>query len=153
MGQWLQRPLQSRLISYDSLLTRWSLSSFEETANSRADYTCVAKIRRPAVCSRTDDPQAYDSHCNLVLGEVEETVYVVDEDDDEEDVKVDPAHGFFLNHGLLMSRQSKNSRRCCLFEAGGSWRAIRSHTDLNRRQRCPNIPTSSVMMRLDQRNN
>ncbi|KAK1769014.1 hypothetical protein QBC33DRAFT_557070 [Phialemonium atrogriseum] len=29
---------------------------------------------------------AYDSHCNLVLGEVEETIYVVedDEDDDEE---------------------------------------------------------------------
>ncbi|CAG8977834.1 hypothetical protein HYALB_00009000 [Hymenoscyphus albidus] len=31
---------------------------------------------------------AYDSHCNLVLGEVQETVYVVDEDDDgEETVK------------------------------------------------------------------
>ncbi|KAF3278300.1 U4/U6-U5 snRNP complex subunit lsm3, variant 2 [Orbilia oligospora] len=26
---------------------------------------------------------AYDSHCNLVLGEVEETIYVVDEDDDD----------------------------------------------------------------------
>ncbi|EPS39215.1 hypothetical protein H072_6989 [Dactylellina haptotyla CBS 200.50] len=26
---------------------------------------------------------AYDSHCNLVLGEVEETIYIVDEDDDE----------------------------------------------------------------------
>ena len=31
--------------------------------------------------------QAYDSHCNLVLGEVEETIYVVDEDDEAEDVK------------------------------------------------------------------
>ncbi|KAI9749861.1 MAG: U4/U6-U5 snRNP complex subunit lsm3 [Chaenotheca gracillima] len=29
---------------------------------------------------------AYDSHCNLVLGDVEETVYVVDEDDDENDI-------------------------------------------------------------------
>lgn len=29
--------------------------------------------------------QAYDSHCNLVLGEVEETIYEVDEDDDEEE--------------------------------------------------------------------
>ncbi|KAH6612345.1 hypothetical protein B0J18DRAFT_82113 [Chaetomium sp. MPI-SDFR-AT-0129] len=29
---------------------------------------------------------AYDSHCNLVLGDVEETIYVVDEED-EEDVK------------------------------------------------------------------
>ncbi|KAK2627358.1 hypothetical protein QTJ16_003324 [Diplocarpon rosae] len=32
---------------------------------------------------------AYDSHCNLVLGDVEETIYVVDEDEDEEEtVKV-----------------------------------------------------------------
>ncbi|KAH7361616.1 hypothetical protein B0T11DRAFT_327778 [Plectosphaerella cucumerina] len=32
---------------------------------------------------------AYDSHCNLVLGEVEETIYVVeDEDEDDEEVKV-----------------------------------------------------------------
>ncbi|KAI4235216.1 MAG: hypothetical protein L6R40_006513 [Gallowayella cf. fulva] len=28
---------------------------------------------------------AYDSHCNLVLGEVEETVYLVEDDDDDED--------------------------------------------------------------------
>lgn len=26
--------------------------------------------------------QAYDSHCNLVLGDVEETVYTVDEEED-----------------------------------------------------------------------
>ncbi|KAK3990150.1 putative U6 snRNA-associated Sm-like protein LSm3 [Cladorrhinum sp. PSN332] len=32
---------------------------------------------------------AYDSHCNLVLGDVEETIYVVDDenDNDDEDVK------------------------------------------------------------------
>ena len=30
--------------------------------------------------------QAYDSHCNLVLGDVEETVYVIEEDEDEEEV-------------------------------------------------------------------
>ncbi|KAI9816759.1 MAG: U4/U6-U5 snRNP complex subunit lsm3 [Pycnora praestabilis] len=29
--------------------------------------------------------QAYDSHCNLVLGDVEETVYVVEEDDEEDE--------------------------------------------------------------------
>ncbi|EAS28111.3 U6 small nuclear ribonucleoprotein [Coccidioides immitis RS] len=29
---------------------------------------------------------AYDSHCNLVLGEVEETVYVVEEDENEEEI-------------------------------------------------------------------
>lgn len=31
---------------------------------------------------------AYDSHCNLVLGEVEETIYVVDDDEEDEEVKV-----------------------------------------------------------------
>lgn len=36
----------------------------------------------------SDSVQAYDSHCNLVLGEVEETIYTVDEDDDDEEVKV-----------------------------------------------------------------
>lgn len=36
--------------------------------------------------------QAYDSHCNLVLGDVEEIVYIVDEDDeDEESVKASRA--------------------------------------------------------------
>ncbi|KZZ94617.1 Like-Sm ribonucleoprotein (LSM)-related domain protein [Ascosphaera apis ARSEF 7405] len=29
---------------------------------------------------------AYDSHCNLVLGEVEETVYIVEEDEGGEEV-------------------------------------------------------------------
>ncbi|KAL8675848.1 MAG: hypothetical protein Q9186_007554 [Xanthomendoza sp. 1 TL-2023] len=28
---------------------------------------------------------AYDSHCNLVLGEVEETIYIVDDEDDEDE--------------------------------------------------------------------
>ncbi|KZF26687.1 Sm-like ribonucleo protein [Xylona heveae TC161] len=28
---------------------------------------------------------AYDSHCNLVLGDVEETVYIVEEDEEEEE--------------------------------------------------------------------
>ncbi|PNP50538.1 hypothetical protein THARTR1_08754 [Trichoderma harzianum] len=32
---------------------------------------------------------AYDSHCNLVLGDVEETIYAVDDDEEESDeVKV-----------------------------------------------------------------
>ena len=31
--------------------------------------------------------QAYDSHCNLVLGDVTETVYLVDEEDEQEDVR------------------------------------------------------------------
>ncbi|KAI9801181.1 MAG: U4/U6-U5 snRNP complex subunit lsm3 [Sarcosagium campestre] len=28
---------------------------------------------------------AYDSHCNLVLGDVEETVYIVEEDEEEQE--------------------------------------------------------------------
>ena len=32
--------------------------------------------------------QAYDSHCNLVLGEVEETIYAVDDEDEDEEPKV-----------------------------------------------------------------
>jgi len=28
---------------------------------------------------------AYDSHCNLVLGDVEETIYIVEEDENEEE--------------------------------------------------------------------
>ncbi|KIX08316.1 uncharacterized protein Z518_02972 [Rhinocladiella mackenziei CBS 650.93] len=29
---------------------------------------------------------AYDSHCNLVLGEVEETIYIIEEEDDGEEI-------------------------------------------------------------------
>ncbi|KOS20887.1 putative U6 snRNA-associated Sm-like protein LSm3 [Escovopsis weberi] len=28
---------------------------------------------------------AYDSHCNLVLGDVEETIYAVDDDEEDDD--------------------------------------------------------------------
>ena len=31
---------------------------------------------------------AYDSHCNLVLGDVEETIYVTEDDEDDEEVRV-----------------------------------------------------------------
>lgn len=30
---------------------------------------------------------AYDSHCNLVLGEVEETIYVIEEEEENENVR------------------------------------------------------------------
>ncbi|KAJ6119633.1 hypothetical protein N7523_003913 [Penicillium sp. IBT 18751x] len=32
---------------------------------------------------------AYDSHCNLVLGDVEETIYVVEEDENEQETTRD----------------------------------------------------------------
>jgi hypothetical protein len=34
------------------------------------------------------EEQAYDSHCNLVLGEVEETIYVVGDEEDDDTVHV-----------------------------------------------------------------
>ena len=34
---------------------------------------------------RLDKLKAYDSHCNLVLGDVEETIYVVEDDDEAEE--------------------------------------------------------------------
>ncbi|KAK0646993.1 hypothetical protein B0T16DRAFT_171574 [Cercophora newfieldiana] len=30
---------------------------------------------------------AYDSHCNLVLGDVEETIYVVEDEEGDDDIK------------------------------------------------------------------
>jgi hypothetical protein len=44
--------------------------------------------------------QAYDSHCNLVLGDVEETIFVADEDDDDD----------------AREPTSRSRVRCCLSE-------------------------------------
>jgi small nuclear ribonucleoprotein (snRNP)-like protein len=49
----------------------------------------VPRFPAPDSCMILTILKAYDSHCNLVLGDVEETIYVIDEDDeDEESVKV-----------------------------------------------------------------
>lgn len=46
-------------------------------------------VVHPDVLSAILTSQAYDSHCNLVLGEVEETIYTIDEEEDgEENIKV-----------------------------------------------------------------
>lgn len=42
---------------------------------------------RSPFCTDSTGAQAYDSHCNLVLGDVEETVYVVDDEADQDEVK------------------------------------------------------------------
>lgn len=66
--------------------------------------------------SRTNSRQAYDSHCNLVLGDVEETIYTIEEEEDgEETVKV-CCHAFTKFKKLTPDRQPKSSQRCCLFE-------------------------------------
>lgn len=52
--------------------------------------------------------QAYDSHCNLVLGDVEETVYVVDDDAEDDEVKtVSKKSEMLFVRGKCLSRASK----------------------------------------------
>lgn len=70
------------------------------------------------------DRQAYDSHCNLVLGDVEETVYVVEEDEEgDETVKVCWARRMWSARNALMGtmliylyRQFTRNQRCYLCE-------------------------------------
>ena len=38
--------------------------------------------------AHADDLQAYDSHMNLVLGDVLETIYIVDDEENEEEIRV-----------------------------------------------------------------
>jgi len=61
--------------------------------NSKVDYTYVfplyyfyiyLHVVSDGCIANTENYQAYDSHCNLVLGDVEETVYIVDEDEEDE---------------------------------------------------------------------
>ncbi|KAJ2902629.1 U6 snRNA-associated Sm-like protein-like protein [Zalerion maritima] len=60
---------------------------------------------------------AYDSHCNLVLGEVEETIYVVVDEDGDEEIKASrtcPHHQPVLtNPQNGTNRPSVESRKCC----------------------------------------
>lgn len=60
--------------------------------------------------------QAYDSHCNLVLGEVEETIYTIDEEDDgDENVKVCVAQDPPMS-ATEKFRFPKNNQKCYSFE-------------------------------------
>lgn len=59
--------------------------------------------------------QAYDSHCNLVLGDVEETVYVVEVDDEEEEtvkVSVEFLSTNPIRYADNACRRSRSSQRC-----------------------------------------
>lgn len=69
------------------------MSSCAATASSRGGYTYVPAVQNSSRLPsfRLTQLQAYDSHCNLVLGDVEETIYLTEDDDDEadsQDVKV-----------------------------------------------------------------
>ena len=52
------------------------------TASSLADCMYVSHVINTYI-RFTYSVQAYDSHCNIVLGDVTETVYIVDDEDDE----------------------------------------------------------------------
>jgi hypothetical protein len=57
---------------------------------------------------------------NLVLGDVVETIYVVDEDDEDEDIKVSDGGAFRMTKkGSHFNRPPRRSRRCCLSEVCG----------------------------------
>lgn len=59
----------------------------------------------------TSQQQAYDSHCNLVLGDVEETVYVIDDDEDEEGpVKVSSSWDFEIEASNISPDHSETVR-------------------------------------------
>lgn len=63
------------------------------------------------------ETKAYDSHCNLVLGDAEETIYIVEDDDeDEEIVKVKLTACQPLKDVKLMRccRLSRSSQKCSL---------------------------------------
>jgi hypothetical protein len=56
---------------------------------------------------------------NLVLGDVVETIYVVDEEDEEEDIKVSRYGAFSLrclSHAYINHRPSPKSPKCYLYE-------------------------------------
>ncbi|TQS31540.1 hypothetical protein Golomagni_08177 [Golovinomyces magnicellulatus] len=46
---------------------------------------------------------AYDSHCNLVLGDVEETIYAMEDEEEDGDFKVSAG-------------PPTENQRCCLYE-------------------------------------
>ncbi|KAM0246809.1 hypothetical protein ACHAQJ_010082 [Trichoderma viride] len=48
---------------------------------------------------------AYDSHCNLVLGEVEETIYAVDDDEEESDEVKQKIRNVVCDSVVLISPQ------------------------------------------------
>jgi hypothetical protein len=56
---------------------------------------------------------------NLVLGDVLETIYIVDEDDEDEEIRVS---GRLMQistcHLLTFLRPSRRNPRCCLSEVG-----------------------------------
>lgn len=57
---------------------------------------------------------------NLVLGDVLETIYIVDEDDEDEEIKVCSirSHENSIYDANNRHRRSQRNQRCCLSEVG-----------------------------------
>lgn len=75
--------------------------------------------------------QAYDSHCNVVLGDVEETIYMIEEDDEGgETVKVKIPDAVDIYHINILQTIKKQSEM--LFVRGGIllYPLITSHAEL-----------------------
>jgi hypothetical protein len=71
--------------------------------------------------------QAYDSHCNIVLGDVEETIYVIEEDENEEEtikVRTPPPVQAALQISsrlkYIYCRLLKSKKKCFSYEVGAS---------------------------------
>lgn len=70
--------------------------------------------------------KAYDSHCNLVLGEVEETIYQIEEDEDgEESIKVRNSCPLERLKAENVYRQLRSNQRCCSSGVGTSTLKLR----------------------------
>lgn len=79
--------------------------------------------------TRADNHQAYDSHCNLVLGDVEETIYTIEEEDDgEETVKVCGQTSTRPLVKLTRARQQRSNLKCYLFEVRDPEKFTRAST-------------------------
>lgn len=72
----------------------------------------------PFPWAHADDLQAYDSHMNLVLGDVVETIYIVDDDENEEEIRVNRIAPPVSPVPLLTwsARPSPRNPRCSLSE-------------------------------------
>jgi U6 snRNA-associated Sm-like protein LSm3 len=59
--------------------------------------------------------QAYDSHCNLVLGDVEETIFVAEEEEDDQEPRVrtvkKQSEMLFVRGGSLMRVKAEGTGR------------------------------------------
>lgn len=74
--------------SRSTVAQRGRLRQASRRQGTQGEATCEHRTGSAAVLKLLTVTQAYDSHCNLVLGEVEETIYEIDEDDEDEEVKV-----------------------------------------------------------------